>query len=181
MSIAYKHAPQFLGDVIYPDTTTANEIQAIEQGRMHANLILWGPTGTGKSTVARLLAKKLGGYGTQWCDTDYTKVVNEPKPAYAMRVKGEQVPFFTDGTKYIMLFEEFDRYPQKRDVLWNALDETDPEKVMLIITTNHISKIDAPLQSRCKVFDFPQMSLEKFMPFAMTFSNDRFRDFLGAL
>ena len=61
MKTSVKYAPKNLGDVIYPNTAVRTRIQAYMSGQLEGNILLWGPNGTGKTTVANMLPSYISG------------------------------------------------------------------------------------------------------------------------
>ncbi len=51
MKIADKYSPQNLGEVVYPNEAVKVRIQAYMSSQLEGHLLLWGPNGTGKTTV----------------------------------------------------------------------------------------------------------------------------------
>ena len=61
MRVADKYKPKNLSEVIYPSATVEQRIMAHASGGLSGNLMLWGPNGTSKSTVANLLPEAISG------------------------------------------------------------------------------------------------------------------------
>jgi replication-associated recombination protein RarA len=61
MKVAEKYAPISLNDVVMPNIATANRLHGYANGGLNGHIILWGPNGTGKSTVAHLLPAAISG------------------------------------------------------------------------------------------------------------------------
>jgi len=58
MKTAIKYAPKNLGDVLYPNPAVKTRIQGYMSGDLEGNILLWGPNGTGKTTVAAVMMRK---------------------------------------------------------------------------------------------------------------------------
>ena len=55
MKTEVKYAPQNLNDVIYPNTATALRINGYATKQLEGHIMLHGPNGTSKTSVAKLL------------------------------------------------------------------------------------------------------------------------------
>ena len=55
-----KYAPKCLNDIIYPSIGVERRIKAYAEKEVQGHIILHGPNGTGKTTLANLLVKQIG-------------------------------------------------------------------------------------------------------------------------
>ena len=92
--LAERLRPQALGEVVGQDHLLGPDgpVQRMAQARRLSSMILWGPPGTGKTTIARLLAKAAG-YEFQQISAVFTGVADLKKAFEAARVRraGEAV------------------------------------------------------------------------------------------
>lgn len=72
MKCEIKYAPRNLDEVIYPSVSVERRIKGYAAGQLEGNIILYGSNGTGKTTLANLLVKQLGGSHpqTERCDAE---------------------------------------------------------------------------------------------------------------
>ena len=61
MQFEIKYAPKNLNEVIYPNVAVQRRIQGYATGQLEGHIILHGPNGTGKTTLANLLVRAIGG------------------------------------------------------------------------------------------------------------------------
>ncbi len=161
MKIADKYAPQNLGEVVYPNEAVRIRIQAYMSTQLEGNLLLWGPNGTGKSTVANLLPRYISGVDAQ-IDTDYTALLQQPD-LQAYIANSCHIASMCDQRKYFMVFHEFDNTTDDVHELWTALDKYS-DKLMLIITTNNPMNVHRSLRSRCDDIHFPALTARQVLP-----------------
>ena len=76
MKTANKYKPTNLGEVIYPSEAVRIRIQAYMSGNLEGNLLLWGPNGTGKTSVADLLPAYINN-GDAQIDTNYEAILKK--------------------------------------------------------------------------------------------------------
>lgn len=89
MKTAIKYKPQTLSDVIYPNIAVERRIAGYATGQLEGHLLLWGPNGTGKTTVADLLPYAISGQNACIEDKDFDELLSKkdlkkttcPKPA----------------------------------------------------------------------------------------------------
>ena len=60
MKCEIKYAPKNLDEVIFPSTAVQRRITGYATGQLSGHIMLHGPNGTGKTTVANLLVNELG-------------------------------------------------------------------------------------------------------------------------
>ncbi len=123
---------------------------------------LSGPTGTGKTTLAHLLAKELG--CTEWTieeiDGDACSVDRVRKIASGMHLAG----WGGTGWKVYIVNEAHAMTPKAVQVLLTTLKRI-PGKCLFVFTTTETGDLfgsfSGPLLSRCKVFPFTSQGLCK--------------------
>ena len=68
---ARKYRPQTFKDVVGQQAITNTLLNAIENNHLAQALLFCGPRGVGKTTCARILAKKINEDGTEHTDEDF--------------------------------------------------------------------------------------------------------------
>jgi replication-associated recombination protein RarA len=167
MSVINTYGPQSLGDIIIPNQRTKKLVTQIGLGNLNTHVLLHGPSGTGKSTIALMLTDAISKRNNVKVEKNYNLVLSM-KNIWAYIANELHVLNLYQGTPmYIMWFDEFDLCKHSLDIFWNALDRFNKTEVMLIATTNHLHKIALPLQSRCQVHHIPSLTVEDFLPHAL--------------
>jgi putative ATPase len=150
--LADKLRPQILADFIGQEHLTAagKVIHSLVQGRSLASMILWGPPGTGKTTLARILVREAECPATEFSAT--VSGIAEIKKLMqgslaARRAHGQPLALFVDEIHHFnrSVQDAFLPYVERGDV------------VLLGTTTeNPAYKINRALLSRLKILElFP--------------------------
>ncbi len=179
--LARKYRPQTFDDVIGQEHVTRTLTNSISAGRVAHGVLFSGPRGTGKTTVARILAKAMN-------------CINGPTPAPCnicrscteitlgnsvdvLEIDGasnngvENVRDLRDNVKYKPAYSSYkiyiiDEVHMLSTPAFNALLKTleePPPHVMFIFATTEPHKIPVTILSRCQRHDFKRISLDSIV------------------
>ncbi len=162
MKTAIKYAPTNLNEVIYPNKAVELRIKAYAAGHMEGHVMLYGPNGTGKTTVANLLVQAISSGNPQLEQDDFEELLAKPKLRDHMR-QACALARLTTSDKYFMVLNEFDNAKRGISKFWTALDACE-DGAMAIITTNHEMQIDRSVRSRFDMIEFPGISAMAALP-----------------
>lgn len=130
-------------------------VQALTDSLNIPHLMFAGPAGTGKSTLALIIVKKL--YGDKWkenylelnaSDERGIQIVREKVKDFARTKSIGNVPF-----KVIFLDEADALTPEAQQALRRTM-ENYSATCRFVLSCNYSSKIIDPIQSRCAIFRF---------------------------
>ena len=162
MKCENKYAPTNLNEVIYPSLAVERRIKGYAAGQLEGHVMLYGPNGTGKTTVANLLVRAIGGANARLEDCDVEEVLAKPKLREYLR-NASVWSRITPGDKYFLILNEFDYAKRGVNKLWTALDECG-DGAMSIITTNNPMSIDRAVRSRFDMINFSGISAIAALP-----------------
>jgi DNA polymerase III delta prime subunit len=143
------YRPKTVADTILPADLKKVFQQFVDQENI-PNLLLTGPAGTGKTTVARAMLEQIG--------CDYI-VVNGSMNGNIDTLRTEITQFassvsFVGGRKYVILDEaDYLNAQSTQPALRNFMEEYS-KNCGFILTCNFKHRIIEPLHSRCSVIDF---------------------------
>jgi DNA polymerase III delta prime subunit len=157
---AIKYAPKNLGEVIYPNDAVRTRIQAYMSGALEGNILLHGPNGTGKTTVADLLPHYIGG-DDAFIETESFDDILKKDDLRAYIANSCGIASFSNS-KYFMVFHEFDNAKVNLSKFWTVIEEY-ADQLMLIITTNEPMNIHKSLRSRCDQIAFPALTARQVL------------------
>jgi replication-associated recombination protein RarA len=156
MKSQIKYAPTNLNEVIYPNVAVERRMQGYATGQLEGHMILHGPNGTGKTTLANLLVRAIGGEDAV-VETNEHEELLEKRDIRGYLRQAASLARLTSSQKYFILLNEFDNAKKRLSQFWNALDACG-EGVMVIITTNKPMAIDPSIRSRCDLVGMPAIS-----------------------
>ena len=153
MKCEIKYAPTNLGEVIYPSVAVERRINGIAVGQLEGHVMLHGPNGTGKTTVAKLLIQAIGGADARLEDWDGEELLAKPKLRDYLKNEAGVARLTTSG-KFFLLLNEFDNAKKGINKLWTALDACG-DGVGAVITTNEPMDVHRSVRDRCTVIEMP--------------------------
>ena len=156
MKSQIKYAPTNLNEVLYPNVAVERRIQGYATGQLEGHMILHGPNGTGKTTLAGLLVQAIGGEDAVVETNEHEDLLDKRDIRGYLR-QAASLARLTSSQKYFILLNEFDSAKKRLSQFWNALDACG-DGVMVIITTNKPMAIDPSIRSRCDLVGMPAIS-----------------------
>ncbi len=141
-----KYRPQVLEDYVGNEVIKNKTADYLKQGSIQ-NLLFHGVAGTGKTTLAKLIAKNLN------CDLLYLNASDERG---IDTIREKIIPFASsmsfNDVKIVILDEADYLTPQAQATLRNTI-ESCSKTTRFILTCNYLERIISPLQSRCQTFE----------------------------
>jgi len=174
--LARKYRPKTFEEVIGQKPTVQTLQNAIKAGRIGQAYIFAGMRGTGKTTVARILAKALncqhGPTPTPCNACEFCTEINEDRSVDVLEIDGassrsvEEVGPIRDTAKYKPIHSRYkvitiDEVHMLSTHAFNALLKTleePPDRTVFIFATTEFHKVPSTIISRCQHFEFKKIS-----------------------
>ncbi len=163
---ARKYRPQTFQDVVGQEAITNTLTNAIENHHLAQALLFCGPRGVGKTTCARILAKKINQDGTEQKDEDFAFNIFELDAASNNSVDDirnltDQVRIPPQVGKYkVYIIDEVHMLSQSAFNAFLKTLEEPPKHAIFILATTEKHKIIPTILSRCQIFDFKRITVK---------------------
>ncbi|MFT5252390.1 MAG: DNA polymerase-3 subunit gamma/tau [Flavobacteriales bacterium] len=163
---ARKYRPQTFNDVVGQKAITNTLLNAIESNHLASALLFTGPRGVGKTTCARILARKINQPGYDDPTEDFAFNVFELDAASNNSVDDirnliDQVRIPPQTGKYKVYI--IDEVHMLSSAAFNAFLKTleePPKHAIFILATTEKHKIIPTILSRCQIFDFKRITVK---------------------
>jgi DNA polymerase-3 subunit gamma/tau len=163
---ARKYRPQTFKDVVGQQAITNTLLNAIESNHLASALLFTGPRGVGKTTCARILARKINQPGYDDPNEDFAFNVFELDAASNNGVDDirniidqVRIPPQTGQYKVYIIDEVHMLSPAAFNAFLKTLEEP-PKHAIFILATTEKHKIIPTILSRCQIFDFKRITVK---------------------
>lgn len=155
---AEKYRPHEFKDIIGQEEII-KRVEAMVNAGSIPHLLFSGPAGTGKTSLAMVVARKL--YGDLWSDNMLELNSSDERGIDVVRNKikdfARTMPFAGAAFKIILL-DEADALTREAQQALRRTMERYTNTCRFILDCNYSSKIIDPIQSRCAVFRFKPLN-----------------------
>lgn len=162
---ARKYRPQHFEEVVGQQAITRTLLNAIENNHLAQALLFCGPRGVGKTTCARILAKKINEDGNQREGEDFAFNIFELDAASNNSVDDirnliDQVRIPPQVGRYkVYIIDEVHMLSQAAFNAFLKTLEEPPRHAIFILATTEKHKIIPTILSRCQIFDFRRITV----------------------
>lgn len=146
-----KYRPQSFDEVVGQDHIVSALAGSLKTGSVSHAYLFYGTRGTGKTSVARILARELGANDADIHEIDaatYTQVEH----MRALREEALVLPFGSKRKVYIV--DEVHMLSKSSFNAFLKLLEEPPAHVVFILATTELDRVPDTIQSRCQLFTF---------------------------
>ena len=163
---ARKYRPQSFIDVVGQKSITDTLVNSIEKNHLAQALLFCGPRGVGKTTCARILARKINQIGYDDPNEDFSFNIFELDAASNNGVEDirsiiDQVRIPPQSGKFkVYIIDEVHMLSQAAFNAFLKTLEEPPSHAIFILATTEKHKILPTILSRCQIYDFKRITVK---------------------
>lgn len=165
---ARKYRPQTFKDVVGQQAITNTLLNAIENNHLAQALLFCGPRGVGKTTCARILAKKINENAAETPNENEDYAFNIFELDAASNNSVDDIRNLTDQVRIPPQVGKYkvyiiDEVHMLSTAAFNAFLKTleePPKHAIFILATTEKHKIIPTILSRCQIFDFKRITVK---------------------
>lgn len=163
---ARKYRPQEFDTVVGQQHITDTLEHAIENSQLAQAMLFCGPRGVGKTTCARILARKINEKDGSTSEDGFAYNIHELDAASNngvehIRELTEQIRFAPQVGKYkVYIIDEVHMLSQAAFNAFLKTLEEPPAHAIFILATTEKHKIIPTILSRCQIYDFKRITIE---------------------
>lgn len=166
MNFEQQYAPKSINDVVISDpSVTAKLNRCLQSHTDHKPILFYGPTGTGKTSIARLIPETVDPnfdpndlFEVQAFNTTRTNNL-----IHSLTTFCSTMGFSLKADRFVLV-DEVDYLPTSMQKNLNVLINQFRATTTFLFTTNDISKVIAPIQSRCLKLNIEHRSMKAWVP-----------------
>lgn len=167
MNLALKYRPHEFSEVVGQKATAAILSAKIRQGTLDQALLFYGPSGVGKTSMARIVAAALNPESAEDVHNLTHPFVWEIDAASngsvaAIRDLRERVIYATTAHRVIILDEVHAMSTEAFDALLILL-ENPPDNTTIILCTTEIQQLKTTIRHRCDKYSFKLASVDELV------------------
>ena len=176
---ALKYRPQSFEEVVGQKSITQTLENAIDKNQLAQALLFCGPRGVGKTSCARIVAKKINSQGRVNPNEDFAFNIFELDAASNnsvddIRSLNEKVRIPPQvGTHKIYIIDEVHMLSIGAFNAFLKTLEEPPKHVIFILATTEKQKIIPTILSRCQTYDFKRISVMDCKNHLQKIANDQ--------
>lgn len=164
---ARKYRPENFEEVVGQKAITNTLLKAIQSNHLAQALLFTGPRGVGKTSCARILAKKINQANNEVQDPDQDFAFNIFELDAASNNSVDDIRSLTDqvrippqtGKYKVYIIDEVHMLSQSAFNAFLKTLEEPPKHAIFILATTEKHKIIPTILSRCQIFDFKRITV----------------------
>ena len=160
-----KYRPKSFDDIVSQNVAINNLKEFVKRGDM-PHMIFTGPAGTGKTSAALIIAKKLlkkENYYSSILELNASDTVRMEYVRNVLKEFVNQNAILGEHSLKIVILDEADNIPGQVQQALRRIMELSSNNVKFILMCNYINRIIDPIISRCAIFRFVNLTKEKII------------------